>query len=258
MRLVIFLALCVLARGQDTAQAVSDVPPRPPSTPEDLQRGGRLFKAYCAYCHGTTGEGGRGANLTKTKLRHAPTDAALFKVIGGGIPGTEMPPGDLSPRDTWQLVTYVRSLARVSKSSISGDIKHGQALYESKGGCTGCHTISGRGGAIGPDLTDIGAGKGVEYLRAALLNPDADVPEGFLQVRLVAKDGKRVTGVRLNEDAFSIQIRDLSGAFHSYWKDELQELNKDFGKSPMPNYRQTFTPGELDDVLAYLESLQGN
>ena len=258
MRLTLLLLPCVLALGQEALEnRQSDVAKPPPTTPEDLKAGERLFQIHCAYCHGTTGGGGRGATLTKTKLRHAPDDPALFKVIRGGIPGTEMPPNDLSARQAWQVTAYVRSLGRIPRPPVSGDPGRGKALYEAKGNCTACHTISGYGGPVGPDLTEIGASKGIDYLRAALLDPGAAVPDGFLQVRVVLKDGASITGVRINEDNSSIQLRDLSGKLHSYWKDELRELHKDFGKSSMPSYRDVFSPRELDDVLAYLESLQG-
>jgi putative heme-binding domain-containing protein len=117
--------------------------------------------------------------------------------------------------------------------------------------------VGGRGGALGPDLSDIGARRSVDYLRDALVQPEAAVPDGFLEVQLVTRDGRRITGVRLNEDAFSIQIRDLSGDFRSFFKNELAELNKLPGKSPMPGYRGVFNSGELDDVIAYLDSLRG-
>jgi hypothetical protein len=98
----------------------------------------------------------------------------------------------------------------------------------------------------------------VPYLREALLDPEAAVPDGFLQVRLVTQDGRRITGVRVNEDTFSIQIRDLSDNFHSFFKSELAELDKQQGKSPMPSYKGVFSSGELDDLVAYLDSLRGN
>lgn len=240
--------------GQD----VTDVPARPPATAEDLKTGERLFQIHCAYCHGPDGSGGRGANLAKAKLRRAPDDTALFKVILHGIPGSEMPSNDLTANQIWQVVGYVQSLAHIAHPKVAGDATRGKNLYEAKGNCAACHSIAGYGGAIGPDLTGIGDSKGLDYLRRALLDPNADVPDGFLQIRLIPKNGTRITGVRLNEDIFSIQIRDLAGNFHSFWKDQLRELNKDTGKSPMPSYRQTFTPHELDDVLAFLESLQGN
>jgi len=148
-------------------------------------------------------------------------------------------------------------LGRLAPEKATGDVANGQKLYAGKGGCAACHTISGRGGAIGPDLSDIGARRSLAYLRESLVNPEAAVPDGFLEVRLVTKNGRRFTGVRLNEDAFSIQIRDLSGDFRSFFKTELAELNKQPGKSPMPSYTKVFTGSDLDDVVAYLDSLRG-
>jgi hypothetical protein len=61
--------------------------------------------------------------------------------------------------------------------------------------------------------------------------------------------------VRVNEDTFSIQLRDSSDQVHSFFKSDLTELHKDWGKSPMPSYREVFSNLELDDVVAFLASL---
>jgi putative heme-binding domain-containing protein len=181
----------------------------------------------------------------------------MFQVIARGIPYSEMPGHWFTAREIWQVVAFVRTLGHLAPQKISGDPASGGKVYAGKGGCARCHMIGGRGGAIGPDLSDIGVRRSVTYLREALLKPESAVPEGFLQVELATRDGGRITGVRLNEDAFSIQIRDLSGHFRSFWKSELAELNKQRGKSPMPSYQGLLTAAELDDVIAYLDSLRG-
>ena len=61
----------------------------------------------------------------------------------------------------------------------------------------------------------------------------------------------------LNEDTFSIQIKDQKGQFLSFRKAELKELRKQRGKSPMPSYRGSLTPEELTDLTAYLAGLRG-
>lgn len=239
------------------AQAPAEPTPQPPTTPQDLASGERLYRTQCAYCHGPRGEGGRGATLARPRLLHAPDDVALFQIIARGIPDTEMPGHWFTPREIWQIVAFVRTLGREPPQKASGDRARGAKLYSGKGGCIQCHTISGRGGAIGPDLSDIGARRSVAYLRKALINPEAAVPDGFLEVELALPDGRRITGVRLNEDAFSIQIRDLAGDFHSFFKNELAELRELRGKSPMPGYRGLLSASQLDDVIAYLDSLRG-
>ncbi len=45
--------------------------------------------------------------------------------------------------------------------------------------CNACHKINGVGEEVGPELSKIGASRDRDYLRRALLNPNADIAEGF-------------------------------------------------------------------------------
>ncbi len=45
--------------------------------------------------------------------------------------------------------------------------------------CVACHKVAGQGGEIGPDLSGIGASRDRDYLRRAILDPAADVAEGY-------------------------------------------------------------------------------
>jgi putative heme-binding domain-containing protein len=230
----------------------------PYTAPADVKNGQQLFLGQCARCHGAKGEGGRGAVLAQPRLRHAPDDESLFLVIRDGIKGTEMPAASVDTLETWQLAAYVRSLGHVTREAVRGDAKLGQELYRTKGHCSQCHIISGQGGSLGPELTEIASRRSAAHLRATVLDPESSLPDGFLEVHLVTREGRPIAGVRLNEDTFSIQIRDLNGRLHSFLKEDLKELHKDTGKSPMPSFRLAFTPVELDDLVAYLASLRGN
>jgi putative heme-binding domain-containing protein len=176
-------------------------------------------------------------------------------VIRHGIPDTEMPGTSLDDTEIRQLAAHVRALGRVPAARLAGDPERGKQIFD-RHGCWKCHTIQARGGAFGPDLTGIGERRSAAYLRESLIDPGARVPRGFLQVRLVTRAGEAITGARINEDTFSIQIRDLDGAVHSFWKSDLRELHKDLGRSPMPSYRTGLSPEELDQLVAYLAGLQ--
>ncbi len=238
----------LIAAGIGLAQTIAP-------TPQDLANGQRIFQSQCAHCHGPRGEGGRGANLARPHLRRAADDPALFKIIDEGIEGTEMPGAGMTIPETWQVVAFVKSLGRMPPGNLSGNPARGEQVYAANR-CAGCHTIHGRGGALGPDLTDVGARRSPQHLRASVIEPEAEVADGFLQVRVTPRKGPRVTGVRVNEDTFSIQVRDLAGNLHSYWKADLTDLQKDRGKSPMPAYG-TIASSQLDDLVAYLASLEG-
>ena len=252
MRIVLFL----IAAGAAFAADEPAKKVRLGSGKKDIAAGEILFQNHCALCHGRDGGGGRGPVLAQQKLRRAADDTSLIKVIQEGIHGTEMPGAwQLDERELRQVAAYVRSLSRVAVKAVQGNAVHGAELYSSKG-CAGCHVIKGQGGVMGPELTGIGLRRSIAYLREAILDPEAAVPDNFLQVRVVNADGTTLTGVRLGEDSFAIQIRDYTGRLYSYWKRDLKEIVKDRGKSPMPTYKDKLTGSELQDLIAYLTSLR--
>ena len=117
--------------------------------------------------------------------------------------------------------------------------------------------ISGQGSGYGPELTEVGLKRSAAFLRESIIAPEASVPEGFLLVELVTLTGETIRGIRLNEDTFSIQVKDSSNGLHSFRKADLTELRKLRGQSPMPSYERSLTPDELTDLVAYLASLRG-
>ena len=222
----------------------------------DLESGRKIFEGQCAICHGQTGTGGRGPNLNHAKLDRAPDDDALRKAISDGLP-PEMPGAwQLNAREVASVALYVRSLGKVPPELVTGDTDHGERLYESKG-CAGCHMIGGKGEGFGPELTTIGARRNGAYLKQTLVKPGATLPEGFLYVAAVTAAGETVRGIRVNEDPFTIQLKDVRGVFHSFRKSELKELRRLRGETPMPSFESSLTPDELGDLVAYLASLRG-
>lgn len=227
-------------------------------TAEEIEHGRQMFVSHCAVCHGIEGTGGRGPSLNRPSLRRVTDDKALFSLIQNGVEGSEMPGAwQLSEREVRQVAGYVRSIGRTVAVKLPGDPENGRQLYESKGGCAACHIVSGRGGVLGPELTDVGARRSAAYLREALIDPGTSTPEGFLVVRVTTRDGKNLFGVRVNEDSFTIQLRDAGGRFHSFRKLDLVQLKKDFKAELMPSYRDTFNESEMDDLVAYLAGLRG-
>jgi putative heme-binding domain-containing protein len=237
--------------------AVTGTKVKLPAGHADLARGQKLFQIHCARCHGAKGEGSRGPALARPKLPRAPDDAALLKVIEDGIRGTEMPgAGAMSEREMRQAAAYVRSLGKLPVKPVPGDAARGAEIYRGKGNCAACHSINGEGGVAGPDLSTIGASRSPSHLRESLLDPQAAVPEDYLLMTVVPKNGPSVTGLRVNEDSFSIQVRDSSGRSYSFWKSDVANIDKQRGKSPMPSYKEQLPDPELTDLVAYLASLK--
>jgi putative heme-binding domain-containing protein len=232
----------------------------PLDTPQDAELGRKAFVTGggCSYCHSNDGTGGRGANLTLGEYRFGGSDEQLFETIRNGIPGSDMPPTRGPDDDIWRLVAFVKRLGSqgLNEPKAPGDPAAGKSLYENKGRCTTCHAIGPEGGVIGPDLTRVGRRRQLKYLEESIVSPEADLPLNYRAVRVSTLSGETVTGIRLNEDDMSIQLRDMNGNLRSFLKDKVKEIQRD-RPSLMPSYASVFSKKEIEDLVAYLSTLRG-
>jgi mono/diheme cytochrome c family protein len=111
--------IAAIAQGNpDAARMKNPVAP----TAESLSDGKRIYLRYCASCHGSNGEGGPGndlipaaPDLTDKEWKHGSTDGEIFFVVKNGVPPelNMVPFADqLKDADIWNVVNYVRSLAK--------------------------------------------------------------------------------------------------------------------------------------------------
>ena len=93
------------------------------ATPESIAAGETLYRRSCRGCHGKDATGGppkdaglaEASNLVDDKWDHGSTDGEIFYTIRNGVaPDLVMEPWDdrLSETDTWNIVNYLRSLAK--------------------------------------------------------------------------------------------------------------------------------------------------
>ena len=75
-------------------------------------------------------------------------------------------------------------------------------------------------------------------------------------VVVVTGNGERLTGRRLNEDTYTVQLIDERERLRSFDKADLREYTV-LMESPMPSYADRLSAEELADLLAYLVSLKG-
>ena len=222
----------------------------------DLPNGRVIFESQCALCHGQTGGGGRGPSLVRPKLAKAPDPAALRRVISNGIE-PEMPGAwQLNPDEVSNVAAYVLSLGSMPVEKLAGDPVRGARVYQSQG-CAACHMVAGAGEGFGPELTDIGARRNAAHLRRAVLQPATALPDRFVYLAVVPATGDPVRGVRVNEDTFTVQLKDSRGRFHSFRKSDLKDLRRLEKQTPMPSYEGRIPAAELDDLIAYLAGLRG-
>lgn len=213
-----------------------------------------MYEGRCGHCHGQSGEGGRGAVLNTGRFRHGGSDRELFLIIRSGIPDTEMPGSNVPDREIWRMVGHVQQLGRQGASEpVLGDATAGALVYQ-KNACASCHSIDGRRSFLGSDLTDVGERRAVRHLRQSIVDPSADIPLDYRSVSVATVKGESVSGIHLNEDEYSVHLRDLSGDLRSFMKSELAEIKLP-RQSLMPAYT-ALSGTDLENLVAYLSSLR--
>src|SRR5262249_51619421 len=95
-----------------------------------------------------------------------------------------------------------------------------------------------------------------EALEGSLIDPSELMLPINRPVRAVTADGKVISGRRLNEDTYTVQLIDSQERLGSLDKSALKEYTG-LKTSNMPSYKDKLSAAELDDVVAYLRTLKG-
>ena len=251
--LLVCLAVFSTASVASAQQAVEN----PFTTAQDVSVGMKTFRSNCITCHGRSGLGDRGPNLTLGSFRHAVDDPAMFRVVRRGIPNTDMSGLYGNEKSIWQVVAYIRTLAQgAASASLAGDPINGERIFSTQEDCAQCHTVNMQGGAAAgaPDLSNIGWQRSAAYLRRALTEPNANVDPEWWGIRVTQATGEVTSGWRLDEDTFSIRLLDPDRNLLSFDKGELLTFER-LEDSPMASYEDILSAEDMDDLVAYLHSL---
>jgi putative heme-binding domain-containing protein len=170
-----------------------------------------------------------------------------------------MPSFKFSSAELTMIVAYVRNMRNYEagkNATPNGDPGRGRAVFEGAGRCASCHRVNGKGPRRAPDLSDIGANRSAAELQRTLLDPNGNLLPMNRSVRAVTRDGKQISGRRLNEDTYTVQLIDEGERLMSLDKANLREYEV-INSSSMPSFKDTLAGQDLADVLAYLLSLKG-
>lgn len=258
-----YLALLLLLAVPLCAQ--HEAPPRPSAENPDSQagryfgnteaiaRGQALFGTVCSGCHGLHGDGGRGPRLIDSSNARRASHQELFDWIQKGIPGTDMPPVALPDEQIWELAAFVRILnASAYEQPLPGDPEAGREVFFGKGGCTQCHMIRGKGGLLGPDLSDAGSWGKQLQLREGIVEANKRITEGFAPVIVKLKDGGEIQGIAKNFSNYSMQVLDTGGQLHLLQKANVASVVFR-AKSWMPDdYAGRLSAAEIDNLVSFL------
>jgi mono/diheme cytochrome c family protein len=219
------------------------------STEEMVGVGKKIVDAKCMSCHGIQPRfpslAGIGARAGKVVDGYSDVDylaealyepnAYIAEGFAAGMTPANKPPLNLTDDEVLTVIAFLQSLGGTPSVTMKTELKYqgsgaaAPAAQESAGdsgekvefdpkksltdyGCIGCHSFTGPEKGLGPSLYDIGKLKSKSEIYTALMDPDAEVAEGFVP---------GVMGATLNGNGFYAK---LSAADLKKLVDHLAEM----------------------------------
>lgn len=180
--------------------------------------------------------------LRRLTVHHDNRIAALITRHWGAVEGAE----------SSSLQRDVERFVQIAQSG-TGDRAKGKSLFAAS--CAKCHTLFGQGGKIGPDLTPYQR-HDVANLLLSIVNPSAEIREGFETFQAATNDGRVVSGLLIEKDPRVLILRGADGQTITLRRDEIDEVQPQ-RQSLMPEgLLKPLTEQQVRDLFAYLRSSQ--
>jgi uncharacterized protein len=162
------------------------------------------------------------------------TRAKKLLARGGGLPSA----------DRQKVVTELMPLTK-----RTGDAELGKLVFKKH--CATCHTHSGEGNKIGPDLTGMAAHPKAELL-VHIMDPSRSVEGNYRVYTLTTQDGIVLSGLLASESKTAVELIDSQAKKHSVQRDNIETLSAS-NKSLMPDgFEKNLSPAELVHLLEFL------
>lgn len=136
--------------------------------------------------------------------------------------------------------------------SEGGDVKLGKKVFYEHGAaqCQRCHTMHGVGGDVGPELGAIGKKHDAAYLLRSLINPGAEVADGYGMGTITLKDGTEIGGNFLPDDKDGNAVIKFAETTKVIKKSDIANKSKPI--SAMPPMNALLSKQEARDLVAFL------
>ena len=250
----VFAALLLLSGGSQETSAQQPVDPEAVAA---AARGRKEFTQSCGFCHGADATGARGPDLVRSPLvAHDVKGDQIGPVIRQGRPDKGMPALALSDAQIADIAAFLHERAAEALSSsgvpdnypveklLTGNADAGKAFFEGAGGCNKCHSPTG-------DLAGVAKKYNSIELEAHMLYPGGKHPTAVVTL----PTGEQIKGEVKHVDDFVIGLRDSSGWYRSFRRDQVKVELQD----PLAAHRELLeklTQKNMHDLYAYVQTLR--
>ncbi len=160
--------------------------------------------------------------------------------------------GPVKTATSAELHARIDRLAAVVRAG-SGVPKPGKRIFDQQ--CARCHILFGKGGKVGPDLTTFRRDD-LETMLLNIVNPNAEIREGYLTSLVAMTDGRVLSGVVVEADKNVVVLCASNGKELTLARSEIDAI-KPSPNSIMPEGQlEILSDQELRDLFAYLRSTQ--
>ena len=129
-----------------------------------------------------------------------------------------------------------------------------RVFFSKRAVCSGCHRIDGKGGAVGPDLSQIGRIRSPVDLVEAVIFPSSTIALGYKPYTIVTDDGHMHTGIIVRETSAEILLRTAQLAEIRIPREAVEDMRQST-ESIMPRgLEKSISAQELSDLLEFLYS----
>lgn len=197
----------------------------------------------------------------KLALAHVPKEQfeKYNKLSGADLltsSGNDIVMSGYTPKGPGRRWTLDNAVAMLDTGAHHPDFATGQKIYSAIL-CSHCHAISGSGGDIGPDLTQLGTRFSNKDILEAIIEPSKTVSDQYASTVFVLKNGQSVVGRLINEDKANYIISQNPFAADQTRKIPKKDVTtKRYSPESimLPGLINSLNSDELKDLMAYLKS----
>jgi putative heme-binding domain-containing protein len=190
------------------------------------------------------------AHTPKDKMGYYDTlsGAALLTESGNDLADRPQPKGPGKRR------SLEEALALLDEPLANRDFENGKNMFDATL-CSSCHSMRGTGGAIGPDLTQVGSRFSPKDILEHTLDPNKEISDQYAATVFTMKDGSSIVGRLINEENGKYFVSQ-----NPFTPQSLREISKADVVSTKLSKVSLMLPGllgrlndeEIKDIIAYL------
>lgn len=228
-----------------------------PEAAAAIERGRTQFGDSCGFCHGADATGARGPDLVRSPLvAHDVQGDKIGEVIRNGRPDKGMPAQALSDAQISDISAFLHARAQQAVASsgvpsvypvermLTGNADAGKTYFNGAGRCKDCHSPTG-------DLAGVARKYSSIELESRMMFPERQPPA----CTVTLANGEQVQGTLKHLDEFVVILKDSSGTFRSFPRDQVRVDVQD----PLTAHRELLekiSPTEFHNLFAYMASLK--